>query len=97
MECGETPQACVQRELKEEVALEIHPVEALDVIDYAYPTVHVRLHPFVCEWRGGEATALACQEVRWVSAIALKDYSFPPANKTLLQQVMAKMEGERYG
>ena len=96
VEPGETLHQCVTREFKEEVGLPVHVVKALSVIEHLYPHGMVRLHPFLCyldtTYLSTTATnlilskpqCLAVDEVRWVASHELDQYSFPPANATLV-------------
>jgi 8-oxo-dGTP diphosphatase len=80
----ETPEQCVQRELFEEVAIRVTPMQALPPIPHAYPKIHVTLYPFICRHDSGEPTALCASELRWVPPKALLDFRFPPANRELV-------------
>ena len=86
-EPNETPAACVLRELKEELGIDVHPIESFAPIDWEYPTVHVRLHPYLCELIAGEPVPLACQRLAWVKPTALVEYRFPPANEDLIARL----------
>ena len=88
-EATETLEECVKREVAEELAIEVTPVRALDVIEYRYPTAVVMLYPFVCRHDSGEAVALAASEVRWVAPGELGAFKFPPANVGLLAMLSA--------
>ena len=85
---GEGIQQCLNRELQEELGIDVEPVAALSSIDHDYPDILVRLHPFLCVHKIGEIKPLACQELRWVKASSLPDYSFPPANADLINQLV---------
>jgi len=87
-EAGEGPEACVVRELAEEVGLTVTPVRALTLVEHVYEHAHVRLHPWLCEPRGpGEAQPIEVAELRWVSPAALGDYAFPEANRGILAEL----------
>jgi mutator protein MutT len=88
-EASETLEECVKREVAEELAIEVTPVRALDVIEYRYPTAVVMLYPFVCRHDSGEPVALAASEVRWVAPAELGEFKFPPANVGLLAMLSA--------
>jgi mutator protein MutT len=86
-EPAETPEACVERELLEEVAIRVTPIQALEPIDHAYARTRVTLYPFICRYESGEAVALSASELRWVAAGSLKEFRFPPANAGLLERL----------
>ena len=54
----------------------------------------VRLQPFLCRRRAGEPRNLAVAEHRWVRLHELTDFRFPPANASLIEEVM-HMFGQR--
>ena len=91
LEPGETLAQCVVRELAEEVGATVAPESALPTIEHAYPHARVRLHPFVCRLVDGDPRPIGCSETRWVRATALRDYTFPPANVSLLDNVLAHL------
>ncbi|MGD0766842.1 MAG: 8-oxo-dGTP diphosphatase MutT [Tepidisphaeraceae bacterium] len=91
-EPGESLQECLARELMEEVAIKARVVRKLTPIEHDYPDVCVRLHPFLCEHLEGEATAIECQRTKWVEASELSGYQFPPANESLLEEVVREMK-----
>lgn len=88
-EPGESLEQCAARELFEEVAIRARMIRPLSVIEHDYPAARVRLHPFLCEHESGEAQLLACQDARWIVPEELRDYRFPPANETLIDEVIA--------
>ncbi len=85
---GEDILQCLSRELEEELGVQVEPVAALSFIDYDYPEIRVRLHPFLCVHKSGELKRLACEELRWIAPSSLPDYSFPPANADLINQLV---------
>jgi mutator protein MutT len=92
-ERGESLQACLARELMEEVAIKARVVRKLTPVEHDYPDFRVRLHPFLCEHLEGEAMAIECQRTKWVEASELSGYQFPPANETLLAEVVRVING----
>ena len=88
-EPGETLEQCLARELREELAITARPVARLSTIEHDYPHVQVRLHPFVCSHEHGEVAHIECQASRWIDPPALRDYRFPPANESLIEETIA--------
>jgi mutator protein MutT len=86
-EPGESPSECVRRELLEELGVVVTPVMPLTMIEHRYPTVHVRLHPFVCRLESGEPCAMSAAQWRWVESSELAAYRFPEANAGLLAEL----------
>lgn len=47
-EPGETPEECIVREIREELAAEIRAEKIVGVVDYDYPTFHLTMHCILC-------------------------------------------------
>jgi mutator protein MutT len=84
---NETPVECALREVWEETGLTVKAVKELPLIEHIYPHAHVRLHPFLCEWRAGEVQLLAVAEAKWIDAGEVTQYRFPEANVKLTEEV----------
>ena len=67
VEVGETIEACIQREICEELGMEIAVGKRLIVVDHAYSHFRVTLNVHHCHHLSGEPQALACDEIRWVT------------------------------
>lgn len=89
IEPGETAAECVVREVKEEIGIDIEVVAPLATIEHAYTHFTVTLIAFICRYLGGEAQALQCSEVRWVSPAELSEFPFPGANQKLFPHLYA--------
>jgi 8-oxo-dGTP diphosphatase len=87
-ESGESLEDCVRRELMEELAMRVQPVVSFAPIQHQYPDRHVTLHPFLCTHESGEPQLLACDEICWIEPKQLRDFSFPPANHQLIEQII---------
>lgn len=86
-DAGETLEACLRRELMEELGVQV-TVKGLErVIRHAYDYGQVELHFFRCELTAGEPRPLGCQAVRWVFPHGLSGFSFPAANQPLIDEL----------
>lgn len=86
-EPGETHAAALQRELREELAIEVTVGERLEVIEHSYPEKSVRLEFFRCRLSAGTPTPLGCAALAWVGPAELANYSFPAADTRLLKKI----------
>ena len=83
-EPDESFEDCLQRELMEELGIEVEIGELIESIahEYVEKTVHLRF--FRCVWKRHEPQALGCPAYQWVSATELTCYNFPAADARLL-------------
>ena len=93
-EPDESPEQCLARELAEEVAIRVCIFATLDVIQYDYDEVRVRLHPFACNLLEGDPQPLACQQLAWVTPSEFPRYRFPAANDALLRWLADRLGGQ---
>ena len=76
-EPGETLEACLRRELFEELGIRIDAPIPFQIIRHEYVEKTVELHFFRCRIETGRATAIDCAEIRWVWPHELGDFEFP--------------------
>jgi 8-oxo-dGTP diphosphatase len=85
VEPGETPEAALIRELKEELDIEV-PAKCLAPVSFAshsYPEFHLLMPLYVCRRWEGDIAPLQGQQLAWVRAQKLADYAMPPADEPL--------------
>jgi mutator protein MutT len=85
---GEPLEACLARELVEELAVGARVGDEMYSVAHAYPDRVVELHFFRCVLEG-EPTAVLGQEVRWVPRSDLHALEFPPADAELITMLSA--------
>lgn len=90
LEPGETPEECVVREAREELAVCCEPVSRRSGIRWDYLSHQVLLIPVDCRYRGGAPRPLQVRECRWVAPRQLAEYAFPPANQPLVQEIILR-------
>jgi mutator protein MutT len=81
---GETLPACLARELKEELDVDVTVGEEVFTIVHAYPDRSVELHFLRCELVGEPAPQLG-QQMQWVARADLGRLPFPPADVELIR------------
>jgi 8-oxo-dGTP diphosphatase len=86
-EPDETFEACLTRELREELGIEVAVGELVESLTHTYPEKTVHLKFYRCLWKQHEPQPLGCPAFKWVSAAELKDYDFPAADARLLEML----------
>jgi 8-oxo-dGTP diphosphatase len=84
VEEGEIVLQALQREICEEVALEIHSAEPLLQIPFQYPGKRVLLDVWRVTHFSGAALGCEGQKILWVPRAELCKYEFPSANRAIL-------------
>ena len=82
---GESWEACLRRELAEELGVVVKVAERLMPLRFRYPDRTVSLEVFRCTVASGDPRPLDCQEVRWVTSAQLRRLRVPPANHPLVE------------
>ncbi|NNG04214.1 MAG: (deoxy)nucleoside triphosphate pyrophosphohydrolase, partial [Inquilinus sp.] len=83
---GETPEAALIRELREELAIDTERscLAPFTFASHAYEDFHLVMPLYLCRvWRG-TPTALEGQRLAWVRPVRMRDYPMPPADKPLV-------------
>ncbi|MBE2276648.1 MAG: 8-oxo-dGTP diphosphatase MutT [Rhodobacteraceae bacterium] len=86
VETGETPEACLIRELKEELGIDTQAscLAPLAFASHSYEEFHLLMPLFVCRRWEGIVTPREGQRLSWVAPQRLKDYPMPPADRPLI-------------
>ena len=90
-EPGEPIEACIARELMEELGIVVSVGEALITLDHAYSHKKLQFVVHLCDWCSGDPKPLASQQVRWVRPEQLKDYPFPAANARIIDALIGRL------
>lgn len=88
VESGEDTSMALKRELQEELGISVDHTVPFTTITYNYPDKHVYLDVHEIKHFDGRAAGLEGQSVKWVPVKKLNKYSFPPANKSILNSLL---------
>ena len=87
LEPGETPQQCIEREIREALATEVKAEKILGVVDYDYPTFHLTMHCILCTIVSGELKLLEHEAARWLTKETLRSVGWLPADLLILDRI----------
>ena len=90
VEPGERPEATLIRELHEELGIDVaEPCLApLTFASHAYETFHLLMPLYICRRWEGQVMPREGQNLAWVRAGKLRDYSMPPADIPLIPHLI---------
>ena len=87
-EPDETLEECLEREIREELDIEVKADRLFRTVVHEYEKKIVSLHVFECIFLGGDPKGLDGQEVKWIMPSELRDYEFPPPDQEVIELLM---------
>jgi 8-oxo-dGTP diphosphatase len=87
VESGETAEAAIVREIREELGCAVTPIRALPPFDHDYRTVLITMIPFVCTLDPGSPEPHPHEHVAiaWVTSAELKTYDLAAADWPVIE------------
>jgi A/G-specific adenine glycosylase len=83
----ETLQACLRREILEELGTEIQVGDLLEVYQHAYTHFRITLHAFLCKLTGVEPKPIEAAELAWVNPINLAQYPMGKVDRLIASKI----------
>jgi 8-oxo-dGTP diphosphatase len=91
-EPDESIEACLRRELAEELAARFEVGERVETVRWQYPEKTVVLHFHRCRLQSGTIVPCEGQEMAWVEPARLHEYEFPAADHALIERLRQPKE-----
>lgn len=85
-EPGETHEACLAREIEEELGVRARVGREILAVSHEYADRTVELHFFACQLAADPRPMLG-QEMRWIERDRLDSLAFPPADAELIEML----------
>ena len=89
-ERGEPFQERVRREVRKELGIAVKVGKQVAVVEHGYSHFTITLHPFSCEHVQGRVHLLHATAFKWVRPCELEEYTFPAANRKIIDAQSAK-------
>jgi A/G-specific adenine glycosylase len=93
-EDGEDLPACLRRELKEELGVEVDVGRQVGVFRHAYTHFRITLHAFECTLKTGEPRSLQANQITWVPLADLHTYPMGKVDRLIARQLQETDEIE---
>ena len=87
---GESPEACLRRELVEEMGIRVRIGKSLPTSTHHYPTITVTLYPFICTIDSGEIVLHEHDAIAWLPADELHALDWAEADLPVLRGYLGK-------
>lgn len=94
IEPGETPEECIVREIREELATQVCAEKEIGVVEYDYPTFHLTMHCILCSIVSGKLELLEHENATWLTAETLRSVEWLPADELILDKVAQLLQGK---
>ena len=88
-EADETRLEALQRELQEEVGIEVEHAEPFMQIVHDYPELQVELDVWLVSEFSGDASGKEGQPLQWCALTDLKEKDFPAANVEIIERLQS--------
>ena len=87
IEPGETPEAALVREIREELGAEISVDSYLTTIEYDYPAFHLSMRCYLAHVSDGELVLKEHEAARWLLKDELDSVAWLPADLTIIEMI----------
>jgi len=92
IEDRESPEESLIREMKEEFCITVEVREFFESSVFAYEDRTIRLLAYMCRWIGGEILSTVHNDYLWVAVDDLDEYTFAPADISLVEKLMREYQ-----
>ena len=94
LEKGESPEAALKRELKEELSIDVEVGRIADAIYYRYPDREVLVLFYRCKIISGAPAAVDCNAIEWPLIDDVPGYDFAGADRAFVERNLMRRADE---
>jgi A/G-specific adenine glycosylase len=88
---GEALLACLQREIREELDIQIEIGDLLCTVEHAFTHFFMTLYAYNCQWLAGTPRCLGCMKLYWATLDDLDAFAFPVADQKIISALRSQM------
>ena len=93
---GESPNACLKREICEELGCEVDIKSPLTPVTCDYAKGSIELIPFRCVIKAGQPRALEHSAIEWVDPLKLRELDLAEADQPIVEEYLEQL-GSTHG
>jgi 8-oxo-dGTP diphosphatase len=90
VEDDEDPRKTLEREIQEELGIQVKAEDIIETIHHRYPDRSVLLLFYKCQWISGEPQPIECNAIAWSDPAHLTDYDFLEADLDFIRRLAQK-------
>ena len=87
VEPGETLEAALVREIKEELEADIKVNELFETVEHDYPNFHLTMHCFICELVSEDIVLKEHSAAKWLDKDRMDTVNWLPADEGLIENL----------
>jgi 8-oxo-dGTP diphosphatase len=87
VEAGESLEQAIQREILEELHIQVNPKELLITVEHTYPDFHLVMHCFVCDYEYGDIQLTEHIELAWLYRRNLQSLDWADADIPVVKKL----------
>lgn len=91
LEPGESPEQALERELKEELSIEVEVGHVADNVYFRYPDRDVLLMFYMCRIVAGEPRTVDCNAIAWARIEDVPGYDFAGADAVFVRRNLMEL------
>ena len=91
IEAGESPEAALVREIREELDADIEVGELLETVEWDYPKFHLTMHCFICSLLSESMHLNEHEAAAWLTRETIHSVKWLPADEGLVGKIVEVM------
>ena len=90
IEAGESPEEALEREIREELCIEVEVLDWITTVEYDYPTFHLSMDCFWCVVSSGRLVLKEAEAAKWLHSKELHSVNWLPADIEVVEAIEGK-------